>query len=126
MSTAAGTVINSGASGIAAVNRAPSSGSFVVPSTSEISVLAFGTINSGSIPTATVANDPAAGILAGYNPNNANTPDNNVHGNVSIDDYASILAPAGTDGIPPVNYGTLTITIIAEAEATIYYRGHGI
>jgi Ca2+-binding RTX toxin-like protein len=126
ISTAAGTVINSGSSGIAAVNRAPSSGSFIVPSTSEISVLALGTIHSGSIPTATVANDPAAGILAGYNPNNANTPDNNVHGNVSIDDYASVLAPAGTDGIRAVNYGTGTITIIAEAGATISAGRYGI
>ena len=47
VSTAAGTAINSASSGIAAVNRAPSTPGFVVPSTSEISVLAFGTIHSG-------------------------------------------------------------------------------
>jgi hypothetical protein len=126
ISTSSGTSINSASSGIAAVNKAPSSGSFVVPSTSEISVLAFGTINSGSIPTATVANDPAAGILAGYNPNNSDTPDNNVHGNVSIDDYASISAAAGTDGIRAVNYGTGTVTIISEAGAVITAGRYGI
>ena len=70
--------------------------------------------------------DPAAGILAGYNPNNTNTPNNNVHGNVSIDDYASILAPTGTDGIRGVNYGTGTIAIIAEAGATITAGRYGI
>jgi hypothetical protein len=70
VATAAGTSIASGSSGIVAINKAPSSGSFVVPSASEASVLAFGTIVSGTIPTATVANDPAAGILAGYNPAN--------------------------------------------------------
>jgi hypothetical protein len=117
-------VINSGGSGIAAVNKAPSSGSFVVPSTSEVSVLAFGTINSGTILTG--AGDPPAGILASYNPNNSDTPDSNVHGNVSVDDYASIFAPSGTDGIRGTNYGTGTITIIAEAGAIISAGRHGI
>ena len=96
VATAAGTSITSGASGIVAINRAPSSGSFVVPSTSEASVLAFGTITSGTILTG--SGDPAAGILAGYNPANANTPNSNIHGNVSIDDFATITAAAGTDG----------------------------
>ncbi len=124
VSTLAGTLINSGGSGIAAVNRAPSSGSFVVPSTSEVSVLAFGTINSGTILTG--AGDPPAGILASYNPNNSDTPDSNVHGNVSVDDYASIFAPSGTDGIRGTNYGTGTITIIAEAGAIISAGRYGI
>jgi len=97
-----------------------------VPSTSQISVLAFGTIESGQIPTATVANDPAAGILAGYNPNNSNTPDNNIHGNVSIDDYATILAPAGTDGIRGVNYGTGNITIVVESGAGVTGGRYGV
>jgi hypothetical protein len=64
--------------------------------------------------------------VAGYNPGLANTADGNVHGNVSIDDYASILAPAGTDGIRGYNYGTGTITIIAEAAATITAGHYGI
>ncbi len=74
----------------------------------------------------TSSGDPAAGILAGYNPNNTDTLNSNIHGNVSIDDYASILAPAGTDGIRGVNYGTGTVTIIAEAGATITAGRYGI
>jgi hypothetical protein len=92
--------------------------------TSEISVLAYGTINSGTILTG--SGDPAAGILASYNPNNLNTPDSNVHGNVSVDDYASILAASGTDGIRGSNYGTGTTTIIAEAGAVISAGRYGI
>ncbi|WP_079566273.1 Ig-like domain-containing protein [Bradyrhizobium erythrophlei] len=128
VSTVAGTVIHSGGSGIAAVNMAPapSTSLISVPSSSEISVLAYGTINSGTIPTAAANSDPAAGILAGYNPNNSDTSNNNVHGNVSIDDYASILAAAGTDGIRADNYGTGTVTIIAEAGATITAGRYGI
>ena len=130
VTTSAGTTITSGGSGIAALNKAisadPANPSVVVPSTSEVSVLAFGTIHSGTIPTATVANDPAAGILAGYNPNNANTPNNNVHGNVSIDDYATIVAPAGTDGIRGVNYGTGNITIIVESGAGVTGGRYGV
>ena len=126
VSTAAGTAINSASSGIAAVNKAPSTPGFVVPSTSEVSVLAFGTIHSGQIPTATAANDPAAGILAGYNPNNSNVPDNNIHGNVSIDNYATILAPAGTDGIRGVNYGTGDVTIVVESGASVSAGRYGV
>jgi len=124
VATAAGTSIASGASGIVAINRAPSSGSFVVPSTSEASVLAFGTITSGTILTG--SGDPAAGILAGYNPANANTPNSNIHGNVSIDDYATITAAAGTDGIRGVNYGTGDITIVVESGAGVTGGRYGV
>jgi len=51
ISTAATTVINSDGTGIAALNKAVSGPSFTVPSTSDISVLALGTIHSGSITT---------------------------------------------------------------------------
>jgi len=44
----------------------------------------------------------------------------------SVDDYASIFAPSGTDGIRGTNYGTGTITIIAEAGAIISAGRHGI
>ncbi|WP_456765740.1 Ig-like domain-containing protein [Bradyrhizobium sp. USDA 3650] len=120
ISTAVGNVINSGSSGIAAINKAPSSGSFVVPSTSMISILSYASISSGSIPTA--AGDAPAGILASYNPNVANVADDNVHGNIQIDDYGSISATAGTDGIRGENYGTGSVTITAEAGALIFGR----
>jgi hypothetical protein len=109
-----------GSSGIAAINKAPapSPGStVVVPSTSHISVLAYGTIESGTGLTG--SGDPAAGILAGYNPNNTDIANSNVQGSVWVDDYASITAPAGTDGIRGFNYGTGTVNIIAEAGAVI-------
>jgi hypothetical protein len=130
VSTAAGIVIDSidGGSGIVALNKAPapSPGStFSIPSTSFVSVLAYGTIESGNA-VLTGSGDPAAGILAGYDPNNTDTVNGNVQGNVSIDDYASILAPAGTDGIRGINYGTGTVTIIAEAGATITAGRYGI
>ena len=122
VSTVAGILINSrnGGSGIAAINKAPapSPGSaVVVPPTSHISVLAYGTIESGSGLTG--SGDPAAGIVAGYNPNNTDVPSSNVQGSVWVDDYASILAVAGTDGIRGINYGTGTVSIIAEAGAVI-------
>ena len=52
--------------------------------------------------------------------------DSNVHGTVQIDDYASITAAAGTDGIRGINYGTGTISIIAEAGAIITAGEYGI
>ncbi|HEV2970744.1 MAG TPA: Ig-like domain-containing protein [Pirellulales bacterium] len=129
VSTSAGILIDSrnGGSGIVALNKAPApwpGSSFSVPSTSFVSVLAYGTIESGTVLSG--SGDPAAGILAGYNPNNTDTVDGNVHGSVSVDDYASILAPAGTDGIRGINYGTGTVTIIAEAGATINAGRSGI
>jgi large repetitive protein len=87
--------------------------------------VAYGTIESGNAVLAG-SGDPAAGILAGYDPNNTDTANGNVQGNVSIDDYASILAPVGTDGIRGINYGTGTVTIIAEAGATITAGRYGI
>ena len=122
VSTVAGILIDSrnGSSGIAAINKAPapSPGStVVVPPTSHISVLAYGNIESG---TGLIGSgDPAAGIVAGYNPNNTDIANSNVQGSVWVDDYASILAPAGTDGIRGFNYGTGTVSIIAEAGAVI-------
>ncbi|MCG2645685.1 MULTISPECIES: Ig-like domain-containing protein [Bradyrhizobium] len=124
ISTAAGNVINSGSSGIAAVNKAPSSGPFVVPSTSVISVSSYGTIFSGTVLTG--AGDAPAGILASYNPNSANVADDSVHGNIQVDDYGSIFAAAGTDGIRGENYGTGAVTITAEAGALISGGRYGI
>ena len=126
--------IKSGGSGIMAVNQAVEDAALAgVPSSSFVSVLAYGTITSGSITTNTntTVKDPAAGILAGYDPNNADAADNNpttgtsyIHGTVYIDDYAAITA-AG-DGIRGVNYGDGSITIIAEAGAVISAQEYGI
>jgi large repetitive protein len=128
VTTAAGISIDAGGSGISALNEAPSSGNFVVPSTSQITVIAHGTITSGAIPTYT--GDAAAGILAGYNPDitstGVDTVDSNVAGNVLIDDYASITAAAATDGIRGFNYGTGSVTVIAETGAIIEGGRYGL
>ena len=129
VSTSPGIVIDSrkGGSGIAALDKAPApwpGSSFAIPSTSHISVLAYGAIKSGTVPTG--SGDPAAGILAGYDPNNTDTADSNIEGIVSIDDYATITAAAGTDGIRGINYGSGTVTITAEAGATITAGRYGI
>ena len=131
VTTATGVVINSGSSGISALNYAPapSTNTFSVPSTSDVTVIAHGTITSGTIPT--LSGDPAAGILAGYNPGVTNTNqvdavNANVAGNVLIDDYATITAAAGTDGIRGINYGTGSVTIIAETGTTITGGRYGI
>ncbi|MGH6682429.1 MAG: beta strand repeat-containing protein, partial [Pseudolabrys sp.] len=129
VTTAAGILIDSrnGSAGIVAANKAPapSPGSAVlIPSTSHISVLAYGTIESGTGLTG--SGDPPAGIIASYNPNSSDTPNSNVQGSVSVDDYASILAPTGTDGIRGVNYGTGTISILAEVGAVITAGRYGI
>ncbi|MDN3276002.1 Ig-like domain-containing protein [Frankia sp. RB7] len=134
VTTSAGTVINSGASGISALNFAPSNGgSFAVPSSSQVTVIAYGTITSGTIPTLSnsVVNQPSAGILAGYDPgvsltNPVDAVNGNVAGNVLIDDYASIAAAAGTDGIRGVNYGTGGVTIEAQSSAVVAGGRYGI
>jgi hypothetical protein len=139
--TAAGTSIDShlAGSGIVALDKAPgvpagapiNSNPLVIPVTSHISVVAHGTILSGTDLVG--SGDVAAGILAGYNPNNSDLVDNdpntgisNIHGTVFIDDFASITAAAGTDGIRGINYGDGTITIIAEAGAVISAGEYGI
>ena len=134
VTTGAGTVINSGGSGISALNFAPSnSGSFAVPYSSQVTVIAYGTITSGTIPTLShsVVNQPPAGILAGYDPgvsltNPVDAVNGNVAGNVLIDDYASITAAAGTDGIRGVNYGTGGVTIEAQSGAVVMAGRYGI
>jgi hypothetical protein len=123
VTTAVGDVINSASAGIHAVNSAAS-----LPAASDSSVVvtaASGTINSGAVPTGN--GFPAAGILAGYTGVN-NTPDPNVVGNVVVDDFASITAATGTDGIRAFNYGVGpgTVSITAESSAVINAGRFGI
>jgi VCBS repeat-containing protein len=117
VTTAAGTSINSASSGISANNA-----DATAPSTSSVSVVAHGTIFSGSIPSG--SGSPAAGILAGYFVDGLADP--NVHGNVVIDDYGSIFAAAGTDGIRGYNYGDGHVAITVEAGATIDGPRYGV
>ncbi|WP_167533108.1 Ig-like domain-containing protein [Bradyrhizobium cajani] len=130
VTTTGATFINSGSSGIAALNKAttadPGNPTVVVPATSVISVIANGTIHSGTIPTANAAGDPAAGILASYNPNNQSTVDSRVLGSIFVDDHATIVAPTGTDGIRAANYGTGNISIVVESDADIIAGRYGV
>ena len=129
VTTATGVVIKSGASGIAAVNRAPAPATTVESGPdwsgiSEVRVVAHGTITSGVIPPSSI--DPAAEILAGFNPNSSDTVNSSFKGDVLIDDYASITAAAGTDGIRGINYVDGSVTVIAEAGAIISGGRYGI
>ena len=117
VSTSSGDVINSGSSGILAQNF-----STAVPSTSTIIVTASGKINSGSALTG--GGFTPSAIDAGYNSNNS--AENNVAGNVIVDDFASIVAPAGTNGINTFNYGTGNITVTVEPTASISAGHYGI
>ena len=119
VATSPGDIINSASAGIQAVNNAAS-----ISSGSSVVVTANGTINSGTVPSGN--GSPAAGILAGYNFNT--NPDPNVVGNVIVDDFASITAPSGTDGIRGFNYGVGpgTVSVIAESAAVISAGRFGI
>ena len=117
VSTSSGDVINSGSDGILALNS-----STVVPSTSTITVKASGNINSGSALTG--GGFTPSGIDAGYNSNNLAEP--NVAGAVIVDDFASIVAPAGANEINAFNYGTGNITVTAESGASITAGNYGI
>ena len=129
VTTAAGVVIKSGASGIAAINRAPAPATTTETGsdwlgTSEVTVVAHGTITSGAIPPS--SGDPAAGILAGFNPSSSDTINSSFKGDVLIDDYANITAAAGTDGIRGINYVNGSVTVVAEAGASISGGRYGI
>jgi len=119
VTTSSGDTINSGSSGIEAVNLAATVGQ-----DSSIVATAYGMINSGA--TATGSGNPAAGVVAAYDPGLANNPDGNVEGNILITDFASIMAAGVTDGIRGDNYGTGTVTIVTEAGATITAGLYGI
>ena len=101
-----------GSAGVSANNS-----SLTASSTSIVSVTAYGTINSGTAPL--INNSPAAGIVAGYNSNNAVEANN--AGNVVIDSYATITAPTGTYGIEGYTFGTGSIQVTQES-ARAYNR----
>ena len=91
-----------------------------VASASSIFVTADGTINSGTI--AAPDGSPPAGILAGYNSDDA--PEPNVAGNVTVTADADITATAG-DGIRAYNFGTGNV-IVNDKGGTIKTLGQPI
>ena len=122
MTTSSGDTITSGSAGIDATNEAATLGA-----ESSITVSASGTIDPGSALTG--SGHAPAGIVASYNPGLTNAPPVGVSApdDISITDFATINASsAGIDGIRAENYGTGTITVLAEAGATINAGEYGI
>ena len=75
-----------------------------------------------TISSSTGGGAPSAGILAGYNPNNAEVVDSNVEGNVSVTSDAAINAPSGF-GIWAFNFGTGDTTVTTGADSSIAASG---
>ena len=118
VSTSAQSVITSGSAEIVAVNLATTD-----PASSAIAVTTEGVIDSG--PNTQDGGFPSAGILAGYNPNNAGTPNSDVAGNVSVTSDATINA-AGGYGIWAFNFGTGNVAVTTEADSSITASGSAI
>lgn len=118
VTTEAGSVLNSGSSGIVAVNRASSIGG---ASGSSIIVTTYGTVNSGSSPN--LAGNLPAGIEAGYTGAASGTSANTgVNGAVIVNNHADITAASGY-GINAYNYGNGDVTVNSFAETTISVSG---
>jgi hypothetical protein len=112
ISTAAGDIINSGSSGIQANDNGT-----VVPTTGTVNVTAFGTINSGFVPTGG-GNGVPSGISAGYNNGGTATTSSNVQGNVIVDSSATITAALGF-GVNLFNFGVGNLTATFENSSAI-------
>jgi hypothetical protein len=125
VTTAADVSITAGGSGIAANNGDNGNGNTGAV-TGEISVVAYGTIESGTNAAILSGNNtsPTAGILAGYNGNSGQV-EGNVHGNVMIDDHASITADHG-DGIRGYNFGNGDVTITVESDSIVHGARYGV
>ena len=101
--------INAGSDGILAKNQ---SSSIASGANSQISVTAHGTIELGAILNNN--GSQPAGILASYGGGSTDTPNTNVYGNISVDNFATITSTGG-DGIRSADYGVGNINIIDEA-----------
>ena len=124
MSSSANDMIRSGSAGIAAFNDFdPTSSTTNSSNPGTIQVVAYGTIDSGTILTN--SSTRPAGIIATYQGgtgSSANQPNQYLYGSISITSYATITAQAG-DGIRAVNYGVGDIVITDEASTTITAQG---
>jgi RTX calcium-binding nonapeptide repeat (4 copies) len=118
ISTATGDIINSGSSGIQVTDNGT-----VVPATSTVSVTAFGTINSGFVPTGG-GNGVPSGISAGYN-GGSGTTNTNVQGNVIVDSSATINAALGF-GVGLFNFGVGNLTATLESSSAIVAPTTGV
>jgi T5SS/PEP-CTERM-associated repeat protein len=118
VTTSTGDIFNSGSSGINAQSQATS-----VPASSSVTVIANGTIHSGSLLTPN--GSAPAGIAAGYSPNGTNQTTNNVAGNVLVQSNATIVAAAGA-GINAYNFGTGNVTVTTGLASSITAPVNGV
>ena len=84
---------------------------------------ASGTIHSG-YPSYAGRRQPQA-ISAGYFPGNSGASNTNVNGTVSVDNFANIIADAGT-GVNAYNYGNGSVTLTNEANTSVSGAQYGI
>ena len=115
VSMTAGDQITSGSSGVLAVSQAAADSS-----ASSITVTATGTINSG-VNTEN-GGAPPAGIVAGYDPGDNQTPNAQVAGNVFVTSDATINAAIGF-GIWAFNFGTGDTSVTTQSDSKITTSG---
>jgi T5SS/PEP-CTERM-associated repeat protein len=108
---AAGDSITGGSSGINVQSQAASD-----DATSSVTVIAHGTIHSGT--GLTPNGSTPGGIVAGYSPNGVNQANGAVAGNVLVQSDATIVAAAGS-GINAYNYGSGNVTVTTGATSSI-------
>ena len=104
VTTSTGDTIDANGSGVVAESLATTVSS---SADSNITVTAYGTINSGTNPTQ--AGNLPAGIIAGYLDSNG-TPDLNVNGTVTVNDFGNITALSGA-GINAFNFGNGNVIV---------------
>ena len=119
VTTSSGDTINSGASGISAINFATAISS---SAGTTINVVARGTINSGS--DLNPSGSQPDGIAAGYFGSNG-TINNAINGSVSVDNFANVAAAAGY-GIDAFNYGNGVVTLTDESGTTVSGAQYGV
>ena len=124
ITTSTGDIITSGGSGISSNNSATSAAS------SQISITTLGGTTVGTqsfihsgFDMATSGNQPG-GIWAGYNGGGPGV-NSNVHGNVVIDNAASIIADSGV-GIGMYNFGVGDLSATIRASSTISAVSAGV
>ncbi|WJR77825.1 Ig-like domain-containing protein [Bradyrhizobium sp. NP1] len=114
-----GTTINSGGTGISAVNL---DDRVAASFNSTVTVTARGTINSGT------TNNPSGSVPAGINAGyfgSAGVANTGINGTVSVDNFANITAAAGY-GINAFNWGVGNVTVHEEANTSITAAQTGI
>ncbi|WP_145927671.1 Ig-like domain-containing protein, partial [Bradyrhizobium neotropicale] len=103
VTTSAGDNVTGGSSGINAQNQSATD-----DPTSSVTVIAHGTIHSGTLLTPN--GSTPGGIVAGYSPGGQNVANGAVAGNVLVQSDATIVAAAGS-GINAYNYGAGNVTV---------------